>query len=172
MTDVIRRPRWRPRSFAQRVFAVGPISPSPPVAARPRPIAVVARVLLLLLVAGLTMVATRDTAQLGWVALLAVAGIPGVTARAHPILAPLGRFAEVVIVGLAASSISAAADLVNTVDDGVGAAAVLPYLAVPMTAAAIQRRFPEAVLLLATGTATLAITRNLPAHCGGCPPPR
>ena len=44
--------------------------------------------------------------QLRWVALLALAGVPAVVAHGHPILGPIGRFAEVVIVGLAASEVA------------------------------------------------------------------
>jgi signal transduction histidine kinase len=123
--------------------------------ARPHPLAAAARVVVLALVAVLTLIATRNNDQLAWIALLAVAGIPAVVAPRHPVLAPLGRFAEVVIVGLAASAVAADADLSNRIKDGLGASAMLPYLAVPLTVAALQRRSREAVALLAVAAVTL-----------------
>src|SRR5690349_10331137 len=62
--------------------------------ARVQPLAVAARIVMLALVAALTLIATGDPAQLGWIALLAVAAIPAVIAPDHHLFAPLGRFAE------------------------------------------------------------------------------
>ncbi|MBO4209593.1 GAF domain-containing sensor histidine kinase [Micromonospora echinofusca] len=123
---------------------------STPVRPRPHPLAAAARVVMLALVAVLTLIATRDVAQLWWIALLAVAGLPALLAPHHRVLAPLGRFAEVVIVCLAASQVSAVTTL-----RGLGASAILPYLAVPLTVAAWQRRHREGVALLAVAAATL-----------------
>lgn len=107
---------------------------------------------MLALVAILTLITTGDLDQLIWIALLAVAGIPAVLAPHHRVLAPLGRFAEVVIVGFAASQVADEASL-----GGMGAAAILPYLSVPLTVAALQRRAREGVALLAVTTASLAV---------------
>ncbi|MFD0821231.1 ATPase, partial [Micromonospora zhanjiangensis] len=72
---------------------------------RPHPLAATARVVMLALVAVLTLITTRDPQQLWWIGLLAVAGIPAVAAREHRVLGPLGRYAEVVVIGLAASQV-------------------------------------------------------------------
>ena len=125
------------------------------VSARVQPLAVTARVIMLVLVAALTLIATQDPAQLRWIALLVVAALPAFLAPEHRVLAPLGRFAEVTIVGLAAGSVAAAADLSGTVDAGFGAEAVLPYLAVPLLSAALRRRPTEGAALL--GVAAVAM---------------
>jgi signal transduction histidine kinase len=118
---------------------------------------------MLALVAVLTLITTGDVGQLRWIALLAVAGIPAVLAPHHRVLAPLGRFAEVIIVGFAASQVAAEAAV-----GGMGAAAILPYLSVPLTVAALQRRSTEGAALLAATTAALAvggfITGNSPSR--------
>ena len=111
---------------------------------------------MLSLVAVLTLIATQDVGQLRWIALLAVAGIPAVLAHGHPVLGPLGRFAEVVIVGLAASQIAASSTAASPID-GMGASAVLPYLAVPLTVVAVQRRAQEGTALLGVAAATLLL---------------
>src|SRR4051794_12922607 len=74
------------------------------VPARVQPLAVTARVIMLVLVAALTLIAPQDPAQLRWIALLVVAALPAFLAPEHRVLAPMGRFAEVAIVGLAAGS--------------------------------------------------------------------
>jgi signal transduction histidine kinase len=125
------------------------------VSARVQPLAVTARVIMLALVAALTLIATRDPAQLRWIALLVVAALPSFLAPDHRIFGPLGRFAEVAITGLAAGSIAAAADVSGTVDAGFGAEAVLPYLAVPLLTAALRRRPTEGAALL--GVAAVAL---------------
>jgi signal transduction histidine kinase len=125
--------------------------------ARPQPLAIAARLIMLALVAVLTVIATRDAGHLWWIALLAVAGAPAVLAPRHGLLGPIGRATEVVLIGLAASDVAAAAERVGTVGSGLGAAAILPYLGVPMTAVALQRRNREAVVLLGLTAATLAV---------------
>jgi signal transduction histidine kinase len=112
---------------------------------------------MLALVAALTLIATREPAQLRWIALLVVAALPAFLAPDHRILAPLGRFAEVAITGLAAGSIAAAADLNHTVDAGFGAEAVLPYLAVPLLTAALRRRPTEGAALLGVAAVSLVV---------------
>ncbi|RKF28376.1 ATPase [Micromonospora globbae] len=122
----------------------------------PHPLAAVARLVMLALVAVLTLFATRDPAQLWWIALLAVAGAPALLAPQHPRVAPLSRVAEVVVLGLAASQV-AAVSLVGGSVDGLGASAVLPYLAVPVTVTALRRRFREGAVLLGIAAATLLV---------------
>ncbi|MEQ4302118.1 GAF domain-containing sensor histidine kinase [Plantactinospora sp. B6F1] len=133
---------------------------------RPHPLAAAARVVMLALVAVLTLIATREPGQLRWVALLAVAGIPALVAPRHRILAPLGRFAEVVLVGLAAGQIAAAAHI-GTPMPGVGASAILPYLAVPLTVAALQRRVREGIALVVVAAVTLITSGALTTGDGG-----
>ncbi len=109
---------------------------------------------MLALVAALVAVATRGVAQLWWVALLAAAGLPAVLAGRHRVFGPLGRFAEVVVVALGAGSIAAATR--SGLPSGAAASAILPFLAVPLTAVALKRRTREAAALLAVAAAVLA----------------
>lgn len=127
-------------------------------APRPHPLALAARLVVLALVTVLTLITTRDVTDLRWIALLAVAGIPAVVAPRHRVLAPLGRLAEVVLVGLAASDVAAAAQIHGSIGSGLGALAILPYLAVPLTAAALRRRSREGEALLAVAAATLTVS--------------
>ncbi|WP_423203077.1 GAF domain-containing sensor histidine kinase [Krasilnikovia cinnamomea] len=142
-----------------------PTSASTP--ARVQPLAVAARIVMLALVGALTLIATQDLAELRWIALLAVAALPALLTPDHRIAAPLGRFAEVTITGLAAGSVAAAADLTGTVDAGFGAEAVLPYLAVPLLTAALRRRPTEGAALL--GVAAVAMVAG--GLMGGDVPP-
>jgi signal transduction histidine kinase len=116
---------------------------------------------MLALVAVLTLIVTRDVNELRWIALLAVAALPAFFAPAHPVLAPLGRFAEVAVTGLAAGSIAAAADASGTLDAGFGAEAVLPYLAVPLLTAALRRRPREGAWLLGAAAIAMAVGGTL-----------
>ncbi|MEU8022425.1 MULTISPECIES: sensor histidine kinase [Micromonospora] len=121
---------------------------------------------MLALVAVLTLFATHDAGQLWWIALLGVAGLPAVLAPQHRLLGPLSRFAEVVVLGLAASQVAAVTTLNGTIG-GLGASAVLPYLAVPVTVTALRRRFREGAALLAVTAATLLISAALTQVDGG-----
>nr|WP_246569148.1 GAF domain-containing sensor histidine kinase [Polymorphospora rubra] len=112
---------------------------------------------MLSLVAVLTLITTKDVSQLRWIALLAVAGIPAVLVARHGVFGPLGRFAEVVIVCLAASEVASMALIDGTVGGGLGASAVLPYLSVPLTVSALQRRSREGVALLTVAAITLLV---------------
>ncbi|SIQ42830.1 Histidine kinase-, DNA gyrase B-, and HSP90-like ATPase [Micromonospora avicenniae] len=112
---------------------------------------------MLALVAVLTLFATRELVQLWWIALLAVAGLPALLAPQHRVIAPLSRVAEVVVLGLAASHVAAVA-LVGGSIHGLGASAVLPYLAVPVTVTALRRRFREGAALLAVAAAALLVS--------------
>lgn len=122
---------------------------------------------MLSLVAVLTLIATHDVGQLRWIALLLVAALPAILCPDHRIAAPLGRFAEVTITGLAAGSIAAAADATGTVDAGFGAEAVLPYLAVPLLAAALRRRPTEGAALLGVATVSMVVGGLLVADGDG-----
>ncbi|HEX5598289.1 MAG TPA: GAF domain-containing sensor histidine kinase [Micromonosporaceae bacterium] len=128
-----------------------PRSTAPPLI--PRPATAAVRLVLLALITGLILVSTGDPVQLGWVGLLAVAAIPAVVAPEHRRLGPLGRLAEVVISSLAASQVAAAA--AGSVPALLGASAVLPYLLVPLVAAARLRRRHEGVGLFAVAAVTL-----------------
>ena len=110
---------------------------------------------MLALVAALTLIATRDPGQLRWIALLLVSALPAFFAPDHRILAPLGRFAEAAVTGLAAGSVAAAANATGTIEAGFGAVAVLPYLVVPLLAAGLLRRPTEGAALL--GVAAVAM---------------
>ncbi|WP_431976860.1 sensor histidine kinase [Micromonospora haikouensis] len=121
---------------------------------------------MLALVAVLTLFATHDAGQLWWIALLGVAGLPAALAPQHRLLGPLSRFAEVVVLGLAASQVAAVTTLNGTIG-GLGASAVLPYLAVPVTVTALRRRFREGAALLAVTAATLLISAALTQVDGG-----
>jgi signal transduction histidine kinase len=119
------------------------------------PLVVVVRIVLLAIVAGLTQLASQDLAALRWIGLLVAVELVAVATRRHRWLGPVSRFAEVVAVGVTASAVAAAADAAGTLTDGWGAFAVLPYLAVPLTVAALQRRDVEAFALLLAAAATL-----------------
>ncbi|WP_127547469.1 GAF domain-containing sensor histidine kinase [Actinoplanes sp. OR16] len=125
--------------------------------ARLRPAEAFARVVMLVLVAVLTLTATDDPRQLGWIALLAVAALPAFVAHKHHFWAPAGRFAEVIVTSLAAGFIAASADTIGRVDAGFGAEAVLPYLAVPLLTAALHRRSTEGPVLLGVAAVTMIV---------------
>ncbi|MFG2100558.1 GAF domain-containing sensor histidine kinase [Micromonospora echinaurantiaca] len=133
----------------------------------PHPLAAAARVVVLALVAVLTLLATHDARQLWWIALLAVAGLPALLAPEHRLVGPLSRVAEVVVLGLAASQVGAVATIGGEIG-GLGASAVLPYLAVPVTVTALRRRFREGAALLAAAGATLLVAGAL-TEVGGRP---
>jgi Na+/proline symporter len=137
-------------------------------ASRPQtqPLAAAARLVLLALVAALILFATDEPAQLWWIALLGVAGLPAVLAPQHRPLGLLSRFAEVVVLGLAASQVAADTHLTG-VTGGLGASAVLPYLAVPVTVAALRRKYREGAALLAVAAATLLVSAASPRSTTG-----
>lgn len=115
------------------------------------------RLLMLALVTALIVITTHDITHVGWVALLAVSGIPSLVVPEHRVLAPLGRTAEVMVIGLAAGQVAAAATVGGTPGAGLGASAVLPYLALPLLATVLQRRHRESLLLLAVAAVTLLV---------------
>ncbi|HEV7713706.1 MAG TPA: ATPase, partial [Asanoa sp.] len=125
-----------------------------PTPIRAHPLAVAARIVMLALVAVLVLLTTQQLAQLWWIGLLIVAGVPAVVVPRHPVLAPLGRFAEVIIVGFGAAQV--AAHTANTsIGQGVGAAALLPYLSVPLTVTALRRLSRESAALLSVAALAL-----------------
>jgi signal transduction histidine kinase len=124
--------------------------------ARPHPLAAAARVVVLTLVAVLTLFATRDVTQLWWIVLLALAGLPAMLAPQHRLVGPLSRVVEVVVLGLAASQVAAVATVGGHIG-GLGASAVLPYLAVPVTVTALRRRFREGAALIAVTAGSLLV---------------
>jgi signal transduction histidine kinase len=141
---------------------MGPTDPPQPVAdnlwTKPHPVTIAARVVLLVMVAVLSVVATRRPQELIWAALLAVAMIPAVAAPQHRYLGTVARLAEVVITCLAIDAVIADAGrgpepLLN----GSAAMAMLPYLLVPLIAAALYRRRTEAFALLGLATVELAV---------------
>jgi signal transduction histidine kinase len=117
-----------------------------------------ARIVMLGLVAALTLIATQDLGQLRWIVLLLVAALPAFVAPEHRIAAPLGRFLEVAVTGLAAGSVAAASDLSGTLDAGFGAEAVLPYLAVPLLTAALRRNSTEGAALLGVSAVAMVVS--------------
>jgi signal transduction histidine kinase len=132
------------------------------VPARVQPLASAARAIMLALVAALTVIATQDVEQLRWIALLLVAALPAFIAPDHRIFAPLGRFAEVTITGLAAGSIAVAADSTGTVHAaGFGAEAILPYLMVPLLTAGLRRRPTEGAALLGVAAVAMVVGGTL-----------
>ncbi|NYF54333.1 sensor histidine kinase [Micromonospora purpureochromogenes] len=139
---------------------------STPVRPQPHPLAAAARGVMLVLVGVLTLIATRDPAQLWWIALLAAAGLPAVLAPEHRLLGPLSRVAEAVVLGLAASQVAVESALGGSVG-GLGASAVLPYLAVPVTVTALRRRFREGAALLGVTAATLLVAGAFTEVDGG-----
>ncbi|SCL18090.1 Histidine kinase-, DNA gyrase B-, and HSP90-like ATPase [Micromonospora pallida] len=136
------------------------MSSSTPARPQPHPLAATARVVMLALVAVLTLIATREVDQLWWIALLALAGVPALLAPRDRLLGPFSRAAEVVVLGLAASQVAAVAAIGGPIG-GLGASAVLPYLAVPVTVTALRRRFREGTALLAVTAVTLLLSGAL-----------
>jgi len=125
-----------------------------PTPIRAHPLAVAARIVMLALVAVLVLLTTQQLTQLWWIGLLIIAGVPAVVVPRHPVLAPLGRFAEVIIVGIGAAQV--AEHTANTsIGQGVGAAALLPYLSVPLTVTALRRLSRESAALLSVATLAL-----------------
>jgi signal transduction histidine kinase len=124
---------------------------------RPHPLATAARVVMLALVAVLVLITTRDVAELWWILALAVAGVPAVAVPRDRFLAPVGRFLEVIIVGLGASHVAANTPYGSALLYGLGASALLPYLSVPLTVAALQRRSRESAALLGVAAISLII---------------
>lgn len=119
---------------------------------------VVVRVVLLVIVALLTLEATREPRQLIWAGLLALAAIPGLMAPRHRVIGPLARLAEVLILCLAADSVvQHALNASTSLRCGGAALAVLPYLLVPVTAAAMYQRWSEALGLVGVAAVALGV---------------
>src|SRR5262249_49203990 len=102
----------------------------------PHPATIAARLILLILGGTLTIYATQEPARAFWAVLLGVTGVPAMLAPQHRVIGPLSRFAEVVITALAADVIVTHAAPGNQLFRGGGAAAaVLPYLLIPIVTA-------------------------------------
>jgi signal transduction histidine kinase len=112
---------------------------------------------MLAFVAGLSLRAAPVQDVLGWLALMAVAGVPAVLLPEHRIIGPLSRLAEVATTCLAAAAITHAAHRPGA---GVGTAAiVLSYLWVPVVAATLMRRRYEVPVLLVSAAVVLTAAR-------------
>jgi signal transduction histidine kinase len=116
---------------------------------RPHAVTIAARLLLLGLVSVLSVVAAHRPAPLAWVGLLALAAVPAILAPAARTVGALVRTAEVVLTCLGAASVAALAG------HGSAASAMLPYLVVPMVAAALYRRSGEIAFLLGLAAVTI-----------------
>jgi signal transduction histidine kinase len=123
----------------------------PPTWGRPHAVTVAARMVLLALVAVLSVVITHRPWPLAWVALLAVAAVPAVLAPATRGIGPLVRAAEVIVTCLGSASVAGMAGR------GSAAAAMLPYLVVPLVAAALYRRRGEMALLAGLAVVSLVV---------------
>jgi signal transduction histidine kinase len=122
----------------------------------PHPATLAARLIMLSLVGSLSVYVTQNPMSTIWAALLAIVGIPAALAPQHRILGPLTRFAEVLITALGADVITSQATPGNELFRGGGAAAaILPYLLVPIVTAALNRRRTEGAVLLGVATALL-----------------
>ncbi len=118
--------------------------------AGPHPATVLARLALVVLVGVLSVTSTHQPAMAVWAVLLGIAAVPALLAARRPVLGPLARLAEVTIVCLAADAVVAHAP------GGASAAdAVLLYLVVPVTTAALYLRRLEILVLLGVAAALL-----------------
>jgi signal transduction histidine kinase len=114
------------------------------------PAPIFSRLILLVLISWLALWSTDDARSLGWLVLLAVAAVPSLFGAAHPVIGPLARLAEAVLAALAAAAVAAESKY-----GGLAAAAVLPYLAVPVVVSTLYRRRLEALALLACAAGVL-----------------
>lgn len=126
---------------------------------RPHPLRIAARLTLLGLVAGLAVFATGDWTELVWVGLLGLCAIPAILAPIHPIVGPLSRAAEVLLVVMAASDTVMRGGYAN-----LGAAAFLPYLVVPVIGAALYRRRGEMAALLGLAATAMVVVAFSESH--------
>jgi signal transduction histidine kinase len=111
----------------------------------------VLRVALLLLTTMLVVATTKQATSLVWVCLLAVAALPAWTPPQHPVLAPLGRLAEVAVTAIGASTLAAISPQPSA------ASALLPYITVPIILPALEGRLRESMTLLALAASGLAL---------------
>lgn len=119
---------------------------------------VAVRVALLVIVALLTLESTHEPRELVWVGLLALAAAPGLMAPRHRVIGPLARLAEVLILCLAADSVvQYAVNDPASLRYGAAALGVLPYLLVPVAAAAMYQRWREALGLVGVAAITLGV---------------
>jgi signal transduction histidine kinase len=125
---------------------------------RPSPVTVMARVILLLLVAAMIVAATSELRYAFWAGLLGVAAIPALILPHIQVVASLTRLAEVLITCLATDVIVAhAQNGILPLRGGAAAAATLPYLVVPLISSALSNRHVEAVALFGISASTLVL---------------
>src|SRR3712207_6614830 len=112
---------------------------------RPRMLGLAVRVVMLVLVGVLSLSRYPTGYTLVWLALIAAAAAPAILAPEHRVIGPLSRLAEVVTTCLAAAAVG----------EGPAAAAVLPYLTVPVVSATLMRRRFEVPVQLVAAVAIL-----------------
>jgi signal transduction histidine kinase len=117
------------------------------------PATVLARLALLTLVGALSITVTQEPATVFWAVLLGVVSIPSLLASRHPVIGPLTRGAEVVIVCLATDVVAAHSTSSASAADG-----VLPYLVVPVVAAALHLHRIETAVLLGIAALLLGLS--------------
>jgi signal transduction histidine kinase len=123
----------------------------------PRPITVIARFALLVMVGVLSVAATHDASSVVWAVLLAIASVPAMLAPRHPVLGPVTRLGEVLITCLGTGVIVAhAAGGTPPLVGGAAAQATLPYLLVPLISATLYQRYREAAVLFGVAVLLLA----------------
>ena len=123
----------------------------------PRPVTVIARFALLVMVGVLSVAATHDATCVVWAVLLGIASVPAMLAPRHPVLGPVTRLAEVLITCLGTGVVVANATGGSPpLTGGAAAQATLPYLLVPLISATLYQRYREAAVLF--GVAVLLLT--------------
>ena len=135
---------------------------TPPPWPRIHPLPVASRATLLAMATVLSLWATDDARVLGWLGLLTLAAVPSLLGAAHPVIGPLSRLAEVVLCGLAAAAVAAESEPAM-------AAAVLPYLTVPVVVAVLYGHRIESFALTAGAAGVLTgagLTDGLAGEAG------
>jgi signal transduction histidine kinase len=135
----------------------------------PRPITVIARFALLVMVGVLSVAATHDASYVVWAVLLGVASVPAMLAPRHAVLGPVTRLGEVLITCLGTGVIVAhAAGGTPPFVGGAAAQATVPYLLVPLISATLYQRYREAAVLFGLAVLLLAglgvVNGNLTDH--------
>ncbi|GIJ61532.1 hypothetical protein Vau01_090480 [Virgisporangium aurantiacum] len=135
---------------------------TPPPWPRIHALPVASRATLLAMATVLSLWATDDARVLGWLGLLTLAAVPSLLGAAHPVIGPLSRLAEVVLCGLAAAAVAAESEPAM-------AAAVLPYLTVPVVVAVLYGHRIESFALIAGAAGVLTgagLTDGLAGEAG------
>ena len=119
----------------------------------PNPAAISARATMFVIATVLSLVAVPDMIALNWLVLIFLAALPASLAPGHPVVGRLARLAEALLTTLAAAALTS--HTASGVSAGMAAAAILPYLPVPIVAATLHSRPGEATSLLAAAAAVL-----------------